>query len=116
MASSAKGRACKPTPGGLRDATGVLKWGPLFSSDGGPMTGPDGKETQPGTRPPDTDRTSPAGANSDTARRAAAARHLEEQLDEALADSFPASDPVSFVTSQTEEDWADEPPPPKPGS
>jgi len=30
---------------------------------------------------------------------------IEEQLDEALADSFPASDPVSFVTSQTEEDW-----------
>jgi hypothetical protein len=37
------------------------------------------------------------------------ARSVEEQLDEALADSFPASDPVSFVTSQTEEDWADPP-------
>jgi hypothetical protein len=35
----------------------------------------------------------------------AGARSIEEQLDEALADSFPASDPVSFVTSQTEEFW-----------
>ncbi len=30
---------------------------------------------------------------------------VQEQLDEALADSFPASDPVSLVTSQEEEDW-----------
>ncbi len=36
-------------------------------------------------------------------------KSIEEQLDEALADSFPASDPVSFVTSQTEEDWGDSP-------
>ncbi len=40
-------------------------------------------------------------------------KKIEEQLDEALADSFPASDPVSFVTSQTEEDWAEEPPTPQ---
>jgi hypothetical protein len=26
-------------------------------------------------------------------------------LDDALADSFPASDPVSIVTSHEEEDW-----------
>jgi hypothetical protein len=32
-------------------------------------------------------------------------RKVQEQLDEALAGSFPASDPVSIVTSQTEEDW-----------
>jgi len=38
-------------------------------------------------------------------------RSIEEQLDEALADSFPASDPVSIVTSQTEEDWNDQPKP-----
>jgi hypothetical protein len=30
---------------------------------------------------------------------------IQRQLDEALADSFPASDPVSIVTSQAEEDW-----------
>jgi hypothetical protein len=29
---------------------------------------------------------------------------VQRQLDEALADSFPASDPVSIVTSN-EEDW-----------
>jgi hypothetical protein len=45
-------------------------------------------------------------------------RKVQAQLDEALADSFPASDPISIVTSQEEEDWgeptADTPPaPPK---
>ena len=42
------------------------------------------------------------------------ARRIQAQLDEALADSFPASDPVSIVTSHEEEDWGtgDEPPPP----
>ena len=34
---------------------------------------------------------------------------IQEQLDEALADSFPASDPVSIVTSHEEEDWGTEP-------
>jgi hypothetical protein len=31
---------------------------------------------------------------------------IQKELDEALADSFPASDPVSIVTSQ-EEDWGE---------
>jgi hypothetical protein len=38
----------------------------------------------------------------------AARRHrqkIQRQLDEALEASFPASDPVSIVTSQEEEDW-----------
>ena len=30
---------------------------------------------------------------------------IQKELDEALADSFPASDPVSIVTSQREEAW-----------
>ena len=30
---------------------------------------------------------------------------VQRQLDDALADSFPASDPVSIVTSHQEEDW-----------
>jgi hypothetical protein len=30
---------------------------------------------------------------------------VQQTLDEALADSFPASDPVSIVTSQHEEAW-----------
>ena len=34
-------------------------------------------------------------------------RKVQKQLDEALEDSFPASDPVSIVTSQAEEDWGD---------
>jgi hypothetical protein len=35
-------------------------------------------------------------------------RHkVQNQLDDALADTFPASDPVSIATSQTEEDWDD---------
>jgi hypothetical protein len=40
---------------------------------------------------------------TDAARR----RHqkIQRQLDEALEASFPASDPVSIVTSQEEEDW-----------
>ena len=30
---------------------------------------------------------------------------IQKQLDDALAESFPASDPVSIVTSHEEEDW-----------
>ena len=39
---------------------------------------------------------------------------IEKQLDEALAASFPASDPISIVTSNEEEDWGTEPTPPAP--
>jgi hypothetical protein len=35
---------------------------------------------------------------------------VQKQLDDALADSFPASDPVSIVTSHDEEDWGDSKP------
>jgi hypothetical protein len=38
-------------------------------------------------------------------------RKVQQQLDEALAESFPASDPISIVTSQEEEDWGEEKPP-----
>jgi len=42
-------------------------------------------------------------------RRRREQQRIQRQLDEALADSFPASDPVSIVTSNNE-DWdADEP-------
>ena len=34
---------------------------------------------------------------------------IQRQLDEALENSFPASDPVSIVTSNEEEDWGTEP-------
>jgi hypothetical protein len=41
---------------------------------------------------------------------------IQQQLDEALEDSFPASDPVSIVTSNEEEDWGTEPLEPAPGT
>ena len=43
------------------------------------------------------------GAAPDEAQR----EKVQKQLDEALAESFPASDPVSIVTSHEEEDWGD---------
>ena len=39
---------------------------------------------------------------------------IQRQLDEALDASFPASDPVSIVTSHEEEDWGTDPPVPEP--
>ena len=39
------------------------------------------------------------------ARKRQLQQKIQRQLDEALADSFPASDPVSIVTSHEEEDW-----------
>ncbi len=41
---------------------------------------------------------------------AAKRQHIEDQLDRALADSFPASDPVAIVISQHEEAWDAESP------
>jgi hypothetical protein len=41
-------------------------------------------------------------------------RKIQQQLDQALADSFPASDPVSIVTSGEEEDWGTDPTVPEP--
>ena len=40
-----------------------------------------------------------------SARQRAHRQKIERQLDEALAATFPASDPVSIVTSHEEEDW-----------
>jgi len=42
---------------------------------------------------------------SDEARRRLREQKIQRQLDEALAATFPASDPVSIVTSLEEEDW-----------
>jgi hypothetical protein len=53
----------------------------------------------------DPGKTDPA---KDEARRRR--QKIQRQLDEALEDSFPASDPVSIVTSQEEEDWGEAPP------
>ena len=43
----------------------------------------------------------PGKAADDEAQR----EKIQQQLDEALADSVPASDPISIVTSHEEEDW-----------
>jgi hypothetical protein len=56
----------------------------------------------------------PPDPNSEQARRRRGAEKIQRQLDEALEDSFPASDPVSIVTSNEEEDWGAEPAPPAP--
>jgi hypothetical protein len=50
--------------------------------------------------------------SQDEARRRR--QKIERQLDEALAASFPASDPVSIVTSHEEEDWGEGEMPPTP--
>jgi hypothetical protein len=47
-------------------------------------------------------------AQQDEARKR---QKIQRQLDEALANSFPASDPVSIVTSNEEEDWGAAPDP-----
>jgi len=51
---------------------------------------------------------------TEAARRRRAEEKIQRQLDEALAASFPASDPVSIVTSQEEEDWGGDAPLPPP--
>jgi hypothetical protein len=51
-----------------------------------------------------------AAADARAARARAERDRQQKQLDEALEASFPASDPVSIVTSQREEDWEDEKP------
>jgi hypothetical protein len=45
---------------------------------------------------------------AEEARRRERDQKIQRQLDEALAASFPASDPVSIVTSHEEEDWGTE--------
>jgi hypothetical protein len=50
----------------------------------------------------------------DEARQRRGWEKIQRQLDEALDASFPASDPVSIVTSQEEEDWGTEPAVPEP--
>jgi hypothetical protein len=47
------------------------------------------------------------------AKKRRQAEHIQQQLDEALSDSFPASDPVAIVTSHHEEDWGEEPAEPR---
>jgi hypothetical protein len=48
-------------------------------------------------------RAIPAPPETEDSRR----KKVESQLDDALAATFPASDPVSIVTPQHEEDWGE---------
>ena len=58
--------------------------------------------------------------SEDEAAKRRKQQKIQRQLDEALAASSPASDPVSIVTSGDEEDWGTEAaapaPPQKPAS
>jgi 2-methylcitrate dehydratase PrpD len=51
----------------------------------------------------------------DETKKRRAAEKIERQLDEALKDTFPASDPVAIVVSREEEDRAETPEAPPPG-
>jgi hypothetical protein len=64
------------------------------------------KESLVSTDQPDPKKAS-GHAHAKTRAMAAVARYdkLQKQLDDALDATFPASDPVSIVTSQEEEDW-----------
>jgi hypothetical protein len=42
------------------------------------------------------------------AKKRREAQRIQQQLDEALSDSFPANDPVAIVTSHHEEAWGEE--------
>jgi len=53
-------------------------------------------------------------APPDQERKRRGSQKIQRQLDEALDASFPASDPVSIVTSHEEEDWGTEPAVPEP--
>jgi hypothetical protein len=66
-----------------------------------PVTPVDPPEPVPGDPPP---RHEPGPDQQIQERQR---RKVQKQLDEALEDSFPASDPVSIVTSQAEEDWGE---------
>lgn len=56
----------------------------------------------------------PTDDTADTEAALKRRQKIQRQLDEALADSFPASDPVAIVTSHEEEDWGDDPAPAAP--
>jgi hypothetical protein len=51
---------------------------------------------------------------NDAKKRRAA--HIQRQLDEALEETFPASDPVSIVTSENEDGWEENEEPREPAA
>jgi hypothetical protein len=58
--------------------------------------------------------TDPAKSDPTRDEKLSRRQKIQRQLDEALEASFPASDPVSIVTSHEEEDWGDGETPPAP--
>jgi len=58
--------------------------------------------TEPHSSPPEASAPPRPGGGADAETQR---EKIQRQLDEALAESFPASDPVSIVTSHQEEDW-----------
>jgi|GEM_PF-2077081 len=62
-------------------------------------------KSERGDRAPGRAEDEAVAAANEAALKAARRHKIEKQLDDALAASFPASDPVSIVTSQNEEDW-----------
>jgi len=60
-----------------------------------------GESRVEGSGNPEKGRGRDAGQQDEARKR----QKIQRQLDEALANSFPASDPVSIVTSNEEEDW-----------
>jgi len=80
---------------------------------------PEGGEGNPDAGQPERSGGNPEKRQGRDAGQPDEARNrqkIQRQLDDALADSFPASDPVSIVTSNEEEDWGADPPDPAPGS
>jgi hypothetical protein len=61
--------------------------------------------SHPERDPPVPPEDAPARQKRRTPEGRAQSEKVQRQLDEALAASFPASDPVSIVTSHEEEDW-----------
>jgi hypothetical protein len=62
---------------------------------------------EPVTETQGASRASEPGQTGQAEAEKAQREKVQRQLDEALAESFPASDPVSIVTSHEEEDWGE---------
>lgn len=58
-----------------------------------------------GPRKHDEARDRPRAGTAEHSGEPGSPEQVQQTLDDALADSFPASDPVSIVTSQHEEAW-----------
>jgi hypothetical protein len=86
-----------------------------WRDDGQPESsaGPEKPERQPERSEGNPEKRQRRDAGRDAAQQDEARKRqkIQRQLDEALANSFPASDPVSIVTSIEEEDWGAAPDP-----